>query len=218
MTIRLQHFTFTIMMLIASSSCFADYVPPKLFDLILKADKIAYGEIVAVDSLTFSLKPEWSYDGATEIILIKKFTDWSCSQRWTTYQTGQRLFVFLKSGPTTYLPMSPGIEYELPVWRDSVYINERTLIAPPPPELAQQLKDDPAYRDAIPSQDYQIDDYRYSGYKSEIQKFILTIKNIRGCFYYQNNKLISQCEDRIIERMALKDRIFRWTWHVSTAR
>jgi hypothetical protein len=213
MLIRLRHFSIIIGLLISSTSCLAEYEYPKLYDLILKADKIAYGEIVSVDSVSFSFKPEWSYDGATEIILIKKFTDWSCSQRWTTYQTGQRLFVFLTAGPTFFLPMSPGIEYELPVWRDSVYINERTLIAPPPPALAQKLKDDPAYRDAIATQDYQIDGYHYNGYRSEIQKFILTIKNIRGCFYYKEKLIMNLCDPKIAERMALKDRIFRWAFH-----
>lgn len=195
----------------------ADYMPLKLYQMILKADRIVYGEIVSVDSLTFALQPEWSFDGNKQLLTILKFVDWPCSQRWAPYSTGQKLFVFLDTLNGTVKGMGPGIEHEMPVWKDSVYINQRSLIAPPPPELALKMQNELRYRDAIPSISYTLYEHLYVGYKSELQKFILTINNTRNCLYYQDSHLKTRCSDPVLERMALKDRIFRWAYNESNS-
>lgn len=95
----------------------ADYDPMKLYEMILRADKIVYGEITAIDSMTYTLKIEGNLYDKAETIKVLRFKDWPCAWRWTKYAIGQKLFLLLskyngdqKRFKNQYFSMSAGNE------------------------------------------------------------------------------------------------------------
>ena len=106
--------------------------PTKLEDLILNANKIVYGEISALDSLTYTLKIERNFTGNETELIIQKFKNWPCAERWTDYQIGQRLFVFLTYFDKKLCPFGGANEGELPIQCDSIFINGLALDPPLP--------------------------------------------------------------------------------------
>jgi hypothetical protein len=105
-------------------NAFADYVPTSLPHLIIKSDMILEGQIVSQDSLTFTLKiTDWiKGDSISKNITIEKFEDWTCANRITKYEIGQKEIVFLLQHKKTkkWLTMGAGNEGELLVQKDSI--------------------------------------------------------------------------------------------------
>ena len=86
-----------ILVVIASSflgapPLFGFYISPSAAELVLGADVILEGEIVALTSTTFTLRVdrvvagEWHFPVAE----ILRFQDWTCSSRWFLAKTSVR--------------------------------------------------------------------------------------------------------------------------------
>ncbi len=101
-----------------------EYVPLKMYYMILTADKIVYGEIVKMSEAYFYVID--SVDSNKEI-KIKKYVDWTCSSRWSEYQIGQKVLLFLNQEKGYYKILSGGGEGEMPVIQDSVIVSRDCL-------------------------------------------------------------------------------------------
>ena len=102
------------------------YNPVKLFDLATGADIVTYGVIVKVDSAYFYLDG-FEYK-KNKVFKIRKYLGRSGSIRWEKYETGQRVFVFLKRNGGEYTIMSPGPEGEIPVIKDSLVVDMQCFL------------------------------------------------------------------------------------------
>ena len=103
---------------------FADYEPTPLPQLIIESDMILEGQIISQDSLTFTLQIiNWiKGDSISENITIEKFEDWTCANRVTKYEIGQKEIVFLLQHKKTkkWISMGAGNEGELLIQNDSI--------------------------------------------------------------------------------------------------
>ncbi len=115
----------TILILIfICGKTYADYDPTPLPKLIIKSDLIIEGEIINLDSLTFTLRISDCVKGDSTLrnIKIKRFEDWACANRITKYQIGQKEIVFLVKNKKTqeWIAMGAGNEGELLIQNDSI--------------------------------------------------------------------------------------------------
>ncbi len=99
----------------------AQYNSLKLFDMAAAADLITYGTITKVDPMYFYLDC-FNERKKRVTIKIQKFLGRAGSYRWDKYETGQRVFVFLRKNGPEYNLVSPGAEAEVPIFHDSLVI------------------------------------------------------------------------------------------------
>jgi hypothetical protein len=161
----------------------AEYVPVKLFRMILGSEKIVYGEIVELDSLTYTLKIEQNLTGSTEnYIKVQRFYDWPCAWRWTEYEIGQKLFLFLVKFQGSYRTISAGNEGEMPIDSDTVYVHGRSLNS-----FSEWVPDSTNRKISlrqglILSQHYTVYGQPYYGHKVRLHDFVQIVQMIRQCF------------------------------------
>lgn len=79
----------------------AKYVPPRFYDLAGQSAVVVLGEVVKVDSKTFTLRPDEVLAGSAVVVplVIVRFQDWTCSHRWKPYAAGQHEVAFLDELP-----------------------------------------------------------------------------------------------------------------------
>lgn len=120
----MRHILLILTLLLNGNKLFADYDPTPLPQLIIESDLILAGEIVSQDSLTFTLKiADWiKGDSISRSIKIQKFEDWTCANRISKYQIGQKEIVFLVQNRKTnkWMTMGAGNEGELLIQNDSI--------------------------------------------------------------------------------------------------
>jgi hypothetical protein len=211
-----------LILILTANFLWAEYSPKKLYEMAVKADKILYGTIIELDSSKYKLRIEGSLTGENGTISIVRFTDWTCAHRWTEYQIGQRLFVFLVEKNGDYFTISGGNEGELPIQNDSVFIGGLSL-KPPPPLLSNDRKNDTIL---IPkSEELEYFEYglhivyksEYRGQPIEQGCFLKTIRDIRNCFdfdYGDYNDIINghiKCSEKDIKQKMESNKILRWT-------
>jgi len=113
-----------LILLLVGHRALADYDPTSLPQLIIESDLILVGEIVNQDSLTFTLRiTDWiKGDSTSRDIKIQKFEDWTCANRITKYQIGQKEIIFLVQDKKTkkWITMGAGNEGELLIQNDSI--------------------------------------------------------------------------------------------------
>ena len=107
---------------------FARYVPTSFADLAGTSDKIAVGTITTVEKDTFALKVEDLIVGSGKVgdtITVRRFHDWTCAWRWSSYEEGQKVLVFLNSNRDAgdWVIRGAGCEGESPVVEKAVYAN-----------------------------------------------------------------------------------------------
>ena len=195
----------------------AKYQPLDLYEMILGAEKIVYGEIIELDSLTFTLKVERNITGDETELVIQRFENWPCAHRWTEYKVGQRLFLFLKNYNGQLNSMSGGNEGELPIHNGSVYINSFSLDPPPPPNPGGQ-SNEILDQDFIDSKKYRVFGSDYFGHKTSLDDFTSTVIRIRSCFdikygkYHQIEEAVIKCDEKQLKKDIETDRILNWTY------
>lgn len=214
-----------VFLLLTSFAVKADYDPMRLYEMILGADKIVYGEITAIDSLTYTLKVEGNLTGKEKAIKVLKFQDWPCAWRWTNYKTGQKLFLFLKKYDgelerykSQYYSMSAGNEGELPISGNFVFINGLSLNSTPAyfPDSLKQLY--AKERGLLISKNYSIHGSDYFGHKVNLKDFIETTKTLRNCFqieygeYDSIEKVTISCASNELKKRCLTDHMLNWTF------
>ena len=87
------------------SSAEADYRPLRLIELAGGSELIAAGTITEVgDDGTFTLRIDDAIFGPAkqgQSISVYQFSDWICAWRWSDYEVGQRVLVFIKCDRAT---------------------------------------------------------------------------------------------------------------------
>ncbi|MDQ3191603.1 MAG: hypothetical protein M3Q58_08420 [Bacteroidota bacterium] len=196
----------------------ADYTPLKLYQMIITAEKIVYGEITSLDTKTFTLRIENSLTGEKGSLTIYRFKDWACASRWTEYKIGQKvlLFLYLNKNNGQLMTMSAGNEGELPIYKDSIYINGRALdILPPLEKNKSELSKKEEY---FESNHYTIYGKKFYGYRIDIKEFIQSVLTIKRCFKSGMRKDLDSvkpqlhCPEEIVEKQNAEDKLFRWTY------
>jgi hypothetical protein len=114
-----------ISFLINPTIAMADYSPTPLHYMILEADLAIYGKIDSVMDKYFILKIKNKVFGdyLDTTIKVKKFQNWRCAERWTKYEVGQNVLLFLlKDINEDWSIMSGGGEGELPIDKENIYL------------------------------------------------------------------------------------------------
>lgn len=207
----------TIILLFSAIGLKAEYRPLDLYEMILGAEKIVYGEIIEMDSLRFKLKVERNLTGEEAELVIKRFENWPCAHRWTDYRIGQRLFLFLKNNNGQLHSMSGGNEGELPILNGYVYINGFSL-DPPPPTNPKGQSNKISKRDFIDSKKHKVFGSDYFGHKTDLEAFTSTVTRIRNCFeikygkYHQIENAIIKCDEKELKKEIENNKILNWTY------
>jgi hypothetical protein len=202
----------------------ADYSPKTIYEMIIKADEIVYGEIVSLDSSNYTLRIDGNLTGDFEFIKIKRFTDWSCASRWTDYKVGQKLLLFLIFHNNRWITMSGGAEGELPIQNDSVYISYGSLVPLPPPPPPGEESNKVYQAQLAAAIDFELDEYQvydkiFFGRAVEFRTFLATVIKIRDCFtfnYANYNEITDgemNCDDSILMDESLDLIILQWTYN-----
>jgi hypothetical protein len=204
-----------ISILALSTICVKAYFEPQtLYSLILNADKIVYGQIIAVDSTTFTLKVEGSITGDTGVLTIEKFEDWTCGMRWTKYRLKQTGLFFLKKYNGRLNVMGGGNEGELPIFKNEIYVNGLSLSQN---NSSKNLKNkaNKTYRwEDFDKTSFEVHGGRFYGVKMDLRTFLQTIDDIQSCFKLNSDQQTAEliCSVDKIDRLLIEDKIFRWTY------
>jgi hypothetical protein len=167
--------------LLATCSGKASYTPYQLPQMIFKAEQIVYGEIIAIDSLTYHLKVEKSVLDPLDTIEVRRFRNWACAWRWADYKVGQRVFLFLDKYNGIYHALSAGNEGELPVYHDSVYVGVKCFGRVT--TFFDQFEKRKFYNDAgYLARVNKLYGAEYKGFKTNLDVFFYSMKVLRKCF------------------------------------
>ena len=213
---KLKRIVIIVSFLLTSFSSRADYDPLLLYEMIIKAEKIVYGTIVDVDSNHFTLKIEGSLTSDAGTLKIARFQNWVCASRWTEYEVGQRLFLFLTTWNGELMSMSGGNEGELPIVNNTVYIHGFSIpIPPPPPPSGVTLRDDLIY---FETDHFYIYGEDYFGIDWNLSSFIESVTFIRKCFNFKYEPFRAptnwqiNCDGSELERMCKESKLVYWVY------
>ncbi|MEQ8926439.1 MAG: hypothetical protein RLO81_11535 [Fulvivirga sp.] len=197
----------------------ADYRPLELYEMIIKAEKIVYGTIVELDSNHFTLEVECSLTSDSGTLKIVRFQDWACASRWTEYELGQRLFLFLTTWKGELVSMSGGNEGEHPIVNNTVYIHGFSIpIPPPPPPPGVTFRDDLIY---FEPEHFNIYGGDYFGIDWNLNSFIEAVSFIRRCFdftygqYQTRTNWQINCDGSELEQMCKESKLVNWVSNVA---
>ncbi len=115
-----------LLILIFRQLSFADYMPLSLAEMVMRSECIVYGRISDTDEEFFVLEVENLFWGECDVsyFKVKKFVDFSCAARWTSYANDQYVFLFLKKDSlNNWVILSDGGEGEMPVKDGIVYLS-----------------------------------------------------------------------------------------------
>lgn len=207
----------TIILLIQSNELRADYCPTAIHYMILEADLVVYGEIENMDSNYFYLKIKGEafgdYNGVN--IKVKKYKDWKCAQRWTKYEVGQIVFLFLtRDKNNEWQIMSGGGEGELPVTDGNIYLS--SYYSNDMPFVYFDRIDTAGFSHRYKFQTYEIYGAHYSGIKFELNQFIDAVSGLRTCFlltkgkYKINDKIKLMCTVEELSSYKNKSKLHNW--------
>jgi hypothetical protein len=192
----------------------AEYRPLELYEMIIKAEKIVYGTIIELDSNYFTLKIEGSLTSDTGTLKIARFHDWACAGRWTNYEVGQQLFLFLSTLNGELMSMSGGNEGELPILNNMVFIHGFTIPIPPPPTpTGVTLRENLVY---FETQHFDIYDGDYYGIQWNLNSFIETVSFIRNCFdftygqYRARTNWRINCDQSELSKKSTESKLINW--------
>ena len=203
----------TTLFFLISSETSSEYRPYELYEMILKADKIVFGEIESMDTTSFRLKIEKNLTGEDTELTIQKFEDWACANRWADYKVGQKLFLFLRVYNNELLAMGGGNEGELPVIEDSIFLHGLSLKIPPPP--GSEINEADVY---FGFERHKVYGQYFNGCKVDFEGFIKSVRRIRKCFKIEYGKYNSisnakiLCNEQNLANDAKSDKILRWTY------
>ncbi len=188
--------------------------------MIIKAEKIVYGTIVALDSNYFTLNIEGSLNSDSGTLKIKRIHNWACAERWTEYEVGQQLFLFLATVNGELVSMSGGNEGELPIHENSIYIHGFSITIPPPPPPSEvNLKEDLIY---FETEHFDIYGADYYGIQWDLESFIKTVNFIKNCFdfsYGQFSKPTNwkiKCDKPKLDTMRAESKLVQWVYAEAT--
>ena len=117
----------------------------KLFELFVAADAVVVGTIEEVDCKEFGLRIELPVRGDfdDDLIRVRRFQDWTCAGRWTPYEAGQHVLLFLHEPRfgEPWVILGGGGEGEMPLVGDNVIVRGfRIRGAPEGPHRVQSAE------------------------------------------------------------------------------
>lgn len=188
-----------LFLIIHALSVRADYSPIPLNYLILEADIAVYGEIDSIAGDYFFLKIKnkifGKYDNPT--IKVKKFRNWRCAERWTKYDVGQNVFLFLKKDLKKHWSIiSGGGEGELPIVKDKLYLHA-TYSMGMPFVYYDEIDKSSGKRSTYKFEVFEIFGAKFSGIELKLIEFSEAVAGIRTCFRLAKGK--SKADDKITE-------------------
>jgi len=105
--------------------CRADYNSTFLPDLIEASELIVHIKITKDlnDNFEAEILNKLKGDNKLKRIIIKKFEDWTCAQRWSKYSIGQEALIFLKKHKKEkyWVIMGAGNEGEMSIEKEKLY-------------------------------------------------------------------------------------------------
>jgi len=116
-------FIFSLTSIIGYGSYSRTFLPK----LIENAKVIVYGQIISVDKTTFKVVTikKIKSTSSSDTLTIKKFKNWECAFRYSTYEIGQKALFFLVTNKNDELQtMGIGNEGEMIVRSDSAFIED----------------------------------------------------------------------------------------------
>lgn len=172
-----------IILLTHTATVRANYSPTSLNYMILESDIAVYGEIDSITGNYFFLKIKNEIFGNYNdtIIKVKKFQNWICAERWTKYEVGQNVFLFLlKDDNADWSIMSGGGEGELPIVKENIYIYSFYSTYMPFPKNYEV---------------YKIYGSNFTGLELKLNEFTDAVAGIRDCFRLTKGEM--RIDDRI---------------------
>ena len=195
----------------------ADYSPTPLNYMILEADLAVYGEIDSVIDNYFFLKIKNKVFGDYNdtIIKVKKFQNWRCAQRWTKYEVGQNVFLFLvKDTNKDWSIMSGGGEGEIPIVNENIFLYACYGLYMP---FVNFVRIDTSGKHISKKFEvYEIYGANFSGVKFKLDEFTDAVAGIRACFhltkgkYRIEDKIKFICTDEKLNNYKSKSKLNNW--------
>lgn len=201
----MRHWIIISVLLICQTCLKADFDPMSLHELIIKSEKIVHGEILNIDSTHFEIQVEGSLTNDTGVLKVRKFENWTCAWRWTEYEKGQKLLLFLKSWNNEFVSMGAGNEGELPIVDNNTYINGLCLMYVNGDQNNWSNTDF-----TFPGNRFDIQGGQFYGTEIALYKLLETAKYIRTCLdfeygkYYQIEKWQFKCNHNEMKQNAEK--------------
>ncbi len=200
-----------ILFLISTLAAKADYRMLSLHEMILEADKIVYGAITEVDSLSFTLNIEGNFTGSEKVLKIQKHQNWTCAWRWASYEVGQRLLLFLTERDGKLHQMGPGNESELPLSGDYAFIQRFAIGALP---FDKDLKAET--KRYIKPTKHNLCGKDFYGCKIELSKLIDAITTLRVCYEMRleedskSKSYVLICDNQELKHNCQRNEIINW--------
>jgi len=206
-----------IILLINNKEMKADYSPLPLNHMILTADLVIYGEIEKIENSSFVLKIEGEaygeYDGSS--IKVKQFQNWTCAERWTGYEVGQNVFLFLKKEKNNeWKIMSAGGEGELPIANEHIYLY--AYYAYYMPFVYYERKGLNGHNYYYKFQTFEIYGSQFSGVKFNFEMFLDAVRGLRDCFKFikgntsPENKINLICTKEELKKYKKISKLHSW--------
>ena len=172
--------SYILIILLLQFNLKAEFQPMTIHEMMIKSDKIVSGEIINLDSTHFELKIKKSLTGDNGIIRIRKFENWTCAWRWTKYEKGQNLLVFVRKWNNEYHSMGAGNEGELPIIKDEIYINGLSLMY-----VNGDQNDWKNTEFTFEGKQFDIHEGEFWGTKMTLSKFLNTTRYVRQCINFE---------------------------------
>lgn len=177
--------------------------------MAIKADKIVYGTIEETGFQRFKFKIEGNLTGESGSIVIDTVKD-----RWTEYEVGQRVLLFLEYFDWGLYIMNYQSGGEFPIVNDSIFISGLSLPVFPPPGLGDKYKTEAEIASQI--QEYDVYNSKYIGWKFNFKDLLISLRMIRDCFdfeYGEFNAIVKKkrlCSERVHKEMESSYLLVKW--------
>ncbi|MCH7725444.1 MAG: hypothetical protein IH991_03020 [Planctomycetes bacterium] len=197
------------MLMLACGPTNADYEPIPLHELVVGSDLLVRGTIIEVREKTFEVEVLKVIRGRArpKRIEVQRFVDWSGNARWTSYQAGQGVLLFLVkqegNGGPSWQVLGAGGEGEMPIEGEFIYCHGTFI---------QGFKR---------HQGFAVQGGTLNGYKFELTTFLSAIAGYHRCFklkgpLLQRPRILNRtCTEEAIENYRRQSALHRHLIDVS---
>ena len=153
----------------------ADYEATTLPELITRSAIIVRGTIkeVGASNITITLQALLKGKLTDSSLVIEKFRDWTCAQRFAPYARGQEVVFFLSEQDGNYKILGAGDEGEIPIVKNQAYYRQLYLnidAATAETEIYKANRSGYAYRVIDLEQAIRYYDQHHRNIKTALQK------------------------------------------------
>lgn len=193
---------------ICEAEC-SDYKFRTIYEMAIKADKIVYGVIEETGFQRFKFKIEGSLTGESGSLMINTEKD-----RWTNYEAGQRVLLFLEYFDRSLYIMNSQSGGEFPIINDSIIVSGLSLPVMPPPRFIDEHKTESEIAKQI--RKYEVYKSDYIGWKLNFKDLLVALRMIRDCFdfeYGEYNGIVKReflCSRETLKEMESSYLLVKW--------